>query len=125
MDTLGDTWALGPKNETLVTPPRPDLPGLAVQTQPEVIGAAVQTWATVRPTETFQTAPPWKRVGAVLGVVWSFFFFLTIPGWLALGRYKKWKAGDIPTPHLLIGWGYCFLGLLLLVVLSDLSSTGG
>jgi Mg/Co/Ni transporter MgtE len=73
--------------------------------------------------DTFSTAPRWKRVGAILGVVWSFLFFFTIPGWFALGHYKKWKRGEIATPNLLIGWGYAFAALVIVVMLSSPSGS--
>jgi hypothetical protein len=75
-----------------------------------------------RPAGSYATAETWKRVGAVLGVIWAFFFFLTIPGWIALGHYRKWKRDEIRTPYGLIWWGYIFGGLLVLGVLASVAS---
>jgi hypothetical protein len=109
---LGDSWVAHPKGTVGPVPPRPDVAAPPSVPTPHA--------AAYRPAglETFATAPGWQKVGAVLGVTWSFFFLLTIPGWLALGRYRKWKSGDIPTPRLLIGWGYAVAGLLVLAMLN-------
>jgi hypothetical protein len=96
MRNLGDAWSAGPVSAHL--PPRPDVaPPVSVVT-----------------VERFETAPPWKRVGAVVGVIGSFFFLLTIPGWFALAHYRKWKRNEIPTPTGLIIWGYIWGGFMLL-----------
>jgi hypothetical protein len=71
---------------------------------------------------SFTTAPTWKRVGAILGVIWAFFFLLTIPGWLTLFHYRKWRRGEIPTPNGLIIWGLgfsTFVGIVLLLAISS------
>lgn len=113
MGAMGDNWAAGPVSTRSSAPPRPDQ-GLTASALPSPRLAPPAQ-------ETFATAPGWKRAGAVLGVVGAFFFFLTIPGWLALGRYKKWKAGEIPTPDLLIGWGYVITTLFVIAMISTVS----
>lgn len=47
----------------------------------------------------------WKRTLAILGVICAFPFFLTIPGWIALRRYRDWRRGEKPAPHGLMVWG--------------------
>jgi hypothetical protein len=108
MSALNDSWAAGPAAETTPLPPRPD-------GQPTAI-ASIQSGSRMA---SYRTAEAWKRVGAVLGVVWAFFFLLTIPGWLALSHYKKWKRDEITTPYGLIWWGYGFGALLLLGVIGS------
>jgi len=49
----------------------------------------------------------WRRFFAVAGIVGGFFFLFTIPGWAALGTYRRWKAGERGQPNLLIVWGVC------------------
>ena len=62
-------------------------------------------------TPTFDvTARPsgprgWRKVFAIAGIVYAFFFFLTIPGWYALSVYRKWKAGEREESVGLIAWG--------------------
>ena len=52
----------------------------------------------------------------------AFFFFLTIPGWIALSRYRKWKRDEITTPFGLIWWGYGFGALVVFtMVMSSFS----
>ena len=92
-------------------PPRPDV-AVAV---PTAIGPVTRY-------ETFSSVPSWKRFGAIMGVVGGFFFFLTIPGWIALSHYRKWKRNEIPTPNGLIAWGYIWLGLLALVLIVGATS---
>ena len=53
-----------------------------------------------------------------MGVIGGFFFLLTIPGWIALSHYRKWKRAEIGTPNGLIVWGYIWTGLLALAILS-------
>jgi hypothetical protein len=97
MSAYPDAWAAGPAAPIPPLPPRPDVvPTIAPAT-----------------TSSYATAETWKRVGAVLGVVWAFFFFLTIPGWIALSRYRKWKRGESTTPFGLIWWGYGFGALFV------------
>jgi hypothetical protein len=47
----------------------------------------------------------WRKFFAVSGIVFAFFFFLTIPGWIALRTYRRWKAGERSQPNILIAWG--------------------
>jgi hypothetical protein len=105
MSAIGDSWAAGPAAEMPPLPPRPDM-------NPTPVASA----RSVLRTASYQTSEDWKRIGAVLGVVWAFFFLLTIPGWLALSHYRKWKRDEIATPFGLIWWGYGFSTLLLFMV---------
>ena len=58
------------------------------------------------PAPTEPTGPHgWKKFFAVMGIIGGFFFLLTIPGWIALSTYNKWKRGERDEPGLLIGWG--------------------
>jgi hypothetical protein len=100
-----ETWNAGPVPPA---PPRPDAPS----TTPAPSGAK----------ETYATAPSWQRVGAVLGVIWAFPFLLTIPGWLTLRHRARWKRGEVPTPHLLIAWGYFMSAGMVIVAVVDATS---
>ena len=51
----------------------------------------------------------WRKFFAVAGIVGGFLILLTIPGWAALGTYRRWKAGERGQPNLLIVWGVCFV----------------
>jgi hypothetical protein len=109
MSVIDDPWARSSPPPT--APPRPDV---------NVHGSSVHVPAPLR--NSFERAETWKRVGAILGVVWAFFFLLTIPGWLALAHYKKWKRGEITTPYGLISWGYGFSALILIAMLASSGS---
>jgi len=111
MSEFNDPLAAGPNAGQAHLPPRPDLG--TITTAP--IDRAL-------PSASFRAAESWKRVGAILGVVWAFFFLLTIPGWLALSHYKKWKRDEIPTPYGLIWWGYGFGALIFILVLTSATS---
>ena len=109
MSTYSDSWAAGPLAEMPPLPPRPDIdPAIAVGSAPLAMMM-----------DSYRTAEAWQRVGAVLGVIWAFFFFLTIPGWLALSRYRRWKRGETKTPFGLIWWGYGFGALFLCLVIAS------
>lgn len=55
----------------------------------------------------------WRKFFAVSGIVFAFFFFLTIPGWIALRTYRRWKAGERGQPNILIAWGmFSFIAYL-------------
>jgi hypothetical protein len=117
-----DTWAVGPSGSlplpaTPAPPSRPDLPASSASAWAQPLVAQ-----SLPVRGSFATAESWKRIGAVLGVFWAFFFLLTIPGWLALGHYKKWKRGEIDTPNGLIMWGFGFSALMVLVILISLGS---
>ena len=58
---------------------------------------------------TIQGPRGWRRFFAVAGIVGGFLFLFTIPGWAALGTYRRWKAGERGQPNLLIVWGVCFV----------------
>jgi hypothetical protein len=51
--------------------------------------------------------PPrgWRKFFAVAGIVGGFLILFTIPGWAAIGTYRRWKAGQRGQPNLLIAWG--------------------
>jgi hypothetical protein len=72
---------------------------------------------------TYAGAPTWQRVGVVLGVIFCFPFFFTIPGWLALRHRNKWKQGLVPLPKFLIFWGYLMSAVI--VVAFVVSATAG
>jgi len=57
--------------------------------------------------------PPdgWRKTFAVIGVVFAFFFFFTIPGWYALRAYRQWRDGDRPQPNFLIGFGIVMVAM--------------
>jgi hypothetical protein len=103
-----DTWAFGPVSKPTGAPPRPDAQPTSTPA-PRIHFSASQA---------YEEAESWKRIGALLGVIWAFLFFLTIPGWLAMSHRKKWKRGAIGTPFGLIWWGYGFGVLLLIAVIS-------
>jgi hypothetical protein len=108
-----DTWAFGPAGKpTGAPPPRPDAQPISTPTPRPHFSAS----------HAYEEAESWKRIVAVLGVIWAFLFFLTIPGWLAMSHRKKWKRGEIGTPFGLIWWGYGFGVLLLIGVFSTISS---
>lgn len=55
----------------------------------------------------------WRKFFAVSGIVFAFFFFLTIPGWIALRTYRRWKSGERGQPNILIAWGmFSFIAYL-------------
>lgn len=42
----------------------------------------------------------------------AFPFFLTIPGWIALGSYRKWRDGRLSRPNFAFFWAGLFTVLL-------------
>jgi hypothetical protein len=110
MSVIDDPW---PRS----SPPAPSAPP-----RPDVNVSEPSTNVPVPLANAFEGAETWKRVGAILGIVWAFFFLLTIPGWLALAHYKKWKRGEINTPYGLIWWGYGFSALILIAMLASSGS---
>ena len=110
MSVIDDPWARS-SSPAPSAPPRPDV---------NAYGSSTHVPAPL--VSSFGRAETWKRIGAILGVVWAFFFFLTIPGWLALAHYKKWKRGEIDTPYGLIWWGYGFSALILIAMLASSGS---
>jgi len=62
----------------------------------------------------------WRKFFAVVGVVGAFFFFFTIPGWMCLSTYRKWKRGQYvgrsgrTQPTGLIAWGVIFLAVVII-----------
>lgn len=64
----------------------------------------------------------WRKFFAVVGVVGAFFFFFTIPGWMCLSIYRKWKRGEYVSgggrtqPTGLIVWGFIFSALVVIVI---------
>lgn len=61
--------------------------------------------------------PGWKRLLAGLGVAACFPFFLTIPGWIALARYRAWRRGEKPEPRFLMVWGAVASAVVVLAIL--------
>jgi hypothetical protein len=47
----------------------------------------------------------WRKFFAIARIVFGFLFVLTIPGWVGLLAYRKWKAGERDEPKVLIAWG--------------------
>jgi hypothetical protein len=111
MSAIDDPWAKAPTPPASLTPPRPDVRTYAA---PASLTTSAQG--------SFARSESWQRVGGILGIVWAFFFLLTIPGWLALGHYKKWKRGEIDTPYGLIWWGYAFSAVVVIVLVSSAGS---
>ena len=58
---------------------------------------------------TLQGPRGWRKFFAVSGIVGGFLILFTIPGWAALGTYRRWKSGQRGQPNLLIAWGVCFV----------------
>ena len=111
MSTIDDPWAAGSAPPPPMAPPRPDMNAYAPSARPPT---------SVR--GSFERSETWQRVGAILGIIWAFLFLFTIPGWLALGHYKKWKRGEIDTPFGLIWWGYGFVALVLIAMVASSGS---
>jgi hypothetical protein len=40
-----------------------------------------------------------------------------IPGWFALGHYRKWKRAQIPRPNGLIAWGLGFSAFFVVMMI--------
>jgi hypothetical protein len=107
-------------------------PRYAASGEPSAAGSAAETKLppppthgyTGRPTSQLPLAPPrqddgpkgWRKFFAIVGIVFAFPFLLTIPGWVALSAYRKWKAGERGQPTLLIAWGV--IGPVLFVLIS-------
>ena len=64
----------------------------------------------------------WRKFFAIVGVVGAFFFFLTIPGWMCLSTYRKWKRGQYvgrggrTQPTGLIAWGIIFSTVVVIAI---------
>ena len=71
---------------------------------------------------TLQGPRGWRKFFAVAGIVGGFLILLTIPGWAALGTYRRWKAGERGQPNLLIAWGVCFVLLCSAVVVVQVAA---
>jgi hypothetical protein len=69
----------------------------------------------------------WRLWVARIGLVASFLYFLTIPGWFALAGWRRWRRGEATKPTAALFWGYWFLGSLAVasVVIIVLEATGG
>jgi hypothetical protein len=66
---------------------------------------------------TSSTGPrigPWENRLVILGVIWLFPVFLTIPGWMALKRYRRWRAGELKRPNVILVWGLLMSTLMLM-----------
>jgi hypothetical protein len=111
MSAIDDPWAGGSTPPPPMAPPRPDVNTYTSSTH---LSTSVHG--------SFERSETWQRVGAILGIVWAFCFLLTIPGWLALAHYKKWKRGEIDTPFGLIWWGYGFSALILIAIVASSGS---
>jgi hypothetical protein len=100
-----DTWSAGPTAAGIAVPPRPDL--------------TLPSWTA--PTfrkGSYDASQWWQRFLAATGVVFAFFFLLTIPGWVALSRYRRWKRGDQPNAYGLMVWGALVSGVFVVGMLS-------
>ena len=71
---------------------------------------------------TLQGPRGWRKFFAVAGIVGGFLILFTIPGWAALGTYRRWKAGERGQPNLLIVWGVCFVLLCSAVVVVQVAA---
>jgi len=64
----------------------------------------------------------WRKFIAIVGVVGAFFFFFTIPGWMCLSTYRKWKRGEYvgrggrTQPTGLVVWGVIFSALVVIAI---------
>jgi hypothetical protein len=47
----------------------------------------------------------WEQVLMWIGLVLGFVIFLTIPGWIGLASYRRWKRGEIERPIFPIVFG--------------------
>ena len=56
----------------------------------------------------------WQKALAILGIICAFPFLLTIPGWVAIGRYRKWKSGEKGAPFGLMVWGVVVTCLVII-----------
>lgn len=69
----------------------------------------------------YGTAPQgWPKAVAILGVVTGFFFLLTIPGWILLSYYRRWRRGEVSGTGLIV-WGYISMILWPLMILGMIS----
>ena len=64
----------------------------------------------------------WNKFVAIVGIVTGFFFLLTIPGWIALTSYRRWKRGETTGRGLLV-WGYIAIGIWILAFLAVVQSS--
>jgi hypothetical protein len=98
------------------TEPAPPVPG----SRPRVAQWDEPRWTqpNVSPTDS---GPPnrmwWQRVLAIAGLVFLFPFLLTIPFWIELGRYRKWKSGEIQRLPFLMAWG-AFASVVVLLAIA-------
>jgi hypothetical protein len=93
---LGDAWAADRSPGTVMPPPPNPVSAAALGPGPQ-IGAT--------PLERPTGPRGWRKFFAIVGIVLAFPFLLTIPGWIALSAYRKWKAGERQQPTGLIVWG--------------------
>src|SRR4051812_725577 len=110
---LADTW---------VAAPRPANPSPSAAALAKVV--AYPTSSPVYPSRRVATnwanpASTWNRVVAVVGVVFAFFFLLTLPGWFAAKSYGRWKRYEGDGRGLLI-WGYITIAFWVVVGISAL-----
>src|SRR5437764_1085254 len=70
--------------------------------RPELSPAGLQIGNELPPDQTLK---PWQRALAIWGVANAFLYFFTVPGWIALRRYRQWKRGEAPRPIGLVWWG--------------------
>jgi hypothetical protein len=81
------------------------------------------------PLDPFHKPPSgWRKFFAIAGIVGGFLILFTIPGWAAIGTYRRWKAGQRGQPNLLIAWGVCFVllcsGFVVLEVAARVAPAG-
>jgi hypothetical protein len=67
----------------------------------------------------------WRKFFAIVGIVAAFPFLLTIPGWIALSAYRKWKSGERAQPTWLIIWGVIASLLFLVAFVVGLTDPNG
>lgn len=107
---LGD--AAGPGTGSTLPPPPP------VPWNREPVAAPAQLKESVGPRG-------WRKFFAIAGIVFAFPFLLTIPGWIALSAYRKWKAGERQQPTGLIVWGVIATLLFSFAFVSGLVQDAG
>jgi hypothetical protein len=99
-----------------------------------MVGCAVRYCMEVATSQTLPAPPPsmpsgqdtplaaypcrgWRKARILLGVVTSFFMLLAIPGWFALGSYRRWRDGEQGKPALLLRvWSWYVVLVLAIAV---------
>jgi hypothetical protein len=131
--SLGDSWALGPtprENRVSSQPLEAQAAPLAEESMPSRVPpeapaeTATSGQPLIEPTSTRSAGVDgWRKLFALVGVVFAFPFFLTLAGWYALGVYRKWKAGEEGEPRGLIAWGAIASVMFVVAVVTALADS--